>query len=244
MKAKDLTGQRFGRLVAIRLDAPVLVSGIRRRMWSCLCDCGKTVSVISLALMSGKSRSCGCLRIDVISKHGKSKSPEFRTWSHMIQRCTNPSNDRYKDYGGRGIKVCDRWMSFEAFSEDMGCRPSINHSIDRINNDGNYEPGNCRWATHSEQQNNKRPPNTENAVRGDRHWTRLDPERAKAVATKNIRRSHGSLENNSNSKMTHELAKLLRDVHESNPKMTLAELGAIAGVGRETARKVIRGIAW
>lgn len=244
MKARDLAGQRFGRLVAIRLGEHIYVSGHKRRMWECLCDCGNTVTVISLNLMSGASKSCGCLRIDRITNHGKTSSPEYKSWSSMIQRCTNPANARYEGYGARGIKICDQWMSFENFYADMGDRPSINHSLDRINNDGNYDPGNCRWATRSEQQRNKRPPRTDNAVRDVHHWTRKEPDRARENARRNIRSAHGRLENNSNAKMSAASAKFLRDAHASNPSLTLTEIGSLIGVGRETARKVIRGLAW
>jgi hypothetical protein len=85
------------------------------------------------------------------------QTPEYNTWANMLSRCRNPKNDRYRDYGERGITVCERWLRFENFLVDMGLRPSDRHSIDRINNDGNYEPLNCRWATSSEQNNNKRP---------------------------------------------------------------------------------------
>lgn len=244
MKARDLTGMRFGRLVVTELAPSMVVSGRSRRHWRCSCDCGEVVTVIALALISGGTKSCGCFRLDRITTHGMTGTPEYRSWRSMLQRCMNVSSNRYMNYGGRGISVCDRWMDFANFFSDMGSRPSLDYSLDRIDNDGNYEPGNCRWATRSEQQRNKRRPNTENAVRGDRHWTRTDPERARAIASKNIQAAHGRLENNPNSKLTHQLAQLLRDTHKSNPKMTLTELGAIAGVGRETARKVIRGISW
>jgi hypothetical protein len=95
------------------------------------------------------------LHLEKVTKHGGSKLPEYQIWSAMIQRCLNPNNKRYKDYGGRGIKVCDRWLEFENFYEDIGPRPTPEHVIDRINNDGPYEKSNCRWATPSESARNK-----------------------------------------------------------------------------------------
>lgn len=89
-------------------------------------------------------------------RHRQYKSPEYHAWFHMKARCLNPKNQRYAAYGERGISVCEQWMTFDNFLADMGCRPSPDHSLDRINNDGNYEPGNCRWATRSQQQRNKR----------------------------------------------------------------------------------------
>jgi hypothetical protein len=111
-------------------------------------------------LKRGWTQSCGCLQKDRAkdnAKHGKTGSPEYHAWSAMIQRCTNPKTKQYKDYGGRGIRVCQKWKcSFESFYADMGPRPSKAHSIDRKDNDGNYEPGNCRWATEREQKMNTR----------------------------------------------------------------------------------------
>lgn len=131
-------------------------------MWVCQCDCGNIAFAQTSDLRAGRHRSCGCLRVDVMTRHGGTnhgggRTPEYRSWMSMKARCLDSDHDSYKWYGGRGITICDRWLaSFEAFLADMGARPSLKHSIDRINNDGNYEPGNCRWATANEQAQNQR----------------------------------------------------------------------------------------
>lgn len=244
MKALDLTGQRFGRLTVTSFSEARMYGAHKRRFWNCLCDCGAIVEVLGLALPSGNTKSCGCFRDDKKATHRMSKSPEYRTWSGMWQRCSNPENVRYMDYGGRGITICDRWKSFDAFFADMGSRPSPDHSIDRIENDQGYEPGNCKWSTRSEQQNNKRAPRTENLVRGADHWTQKDRERARLIGARNLETSHGTLEQNPNAKMTLLKATQMREVFASEQNLTMTELGKRFGVGRETARKVIRRTLW
>ena len=167
---RDLTGERFGRLSVTRRDFSEKVT--RRTMWRCQCDCGNQSVVESSNLQLGRVRSCGCLLRELEArgggalKHGATRCrekgtrplPEYRTWIAIIARCENPKNKRWANYGSRGITVCARWRhSFPNFFKDMGRRPTAKHSIERKNNDGNYAPKNCIWATATQQANNRRP---------------------------------------------------------------------------------------
>lgn len=156
-RAKNLLGMRFGRLVVIRR------SGTRKAfaLWECQCDCGNLCDIRSDSLKT-TTRSCGCIAVETSTVHGDASggkvSTEYRSWASAINRCSNPENNAWADYGGRGITVCERWRSsFPAFLEDMGRKPTPRHSIDRVDSDKGYEPGNCRWATKKEQANNRRP---------------------------------------------------------------------------------------
>lgn len=156
-----------------------------------------------------------------VPMHGQSRTPEFRAWWDMRQRCLNPNVASYANYGGRGIRVCDRWNDFSAFRADMGCRPSPAHSLDRIDNDGNYEPGNCRWATRSEQQRNKRAYRSEALPRGDAHWTRRDPDRAASVARQNARPLRGS--KNGRARLTEsDVARIKRRIEAGETDASIA----------------------
>jgi len=149
---RNLLGQRFGKLTVIAYAGR---NQFDHHLWLCRCDCGNEKTSTTSSLCAGRTIACGCYSPH--RTHGMSKTPEYKIWTAMVQRCTTVKHQAYKDYGGRGIKVCERWRhSFENFLDDMGKRPSPLYSLDRIDNDGNYEPGNCRWATQTEQTNNQR----------------------------------------------------------------------------------------
>jgi hypothetical protein len=159
---KDLTGQRFSRLMVLRYHGR---NASQKSVWWCRCGCGTEKAVQSACLLNGKTRSCGCLERELLARrnheravHGMTETPEWKAWKGMLDRCYNRADKSYRHYGGRGIRVCSEWRaSFLAFYNHVGPRPSSGHSLDRYpDTNGSYEPGNVRWATPTEQNRNRR----------------------------------------------------------------------------------------
>lgn len=156
----DLTGKKFGRLTVVKKYGRKQPKGPIH--WHCICECGNEKIADGESMKRGNVESCGCKQHDRNKSgtngrsHGMSQSRQYRIWSHMLGRCNNPTDDGYGDYGGRGIKVCERWHIFENFLEDIKNEYDHSLTIDRIDNNGNYEPSNVRWATQKQQQRNKR----------------------------------------------------------------------------------------
>jgi len=159
MKRKELEGKQFGRLLVLRHHR----STRHGAMWSCLCACGAEKPIYASALTTGRTVSCGCYSAERTrgrrthgATSGGKRSPEYSSWTAMWDRCRNTKSKAYKNYGGRGITVCKRWLRFDQFIADVGKKPTLAHTLERKNNEGMYRPSNCRWATKQEQQNNTR----------------------------------------------------------------------------------------
>ena len=153
-KTLDLVGQRFGRLSVMNVEPR---TGSGRAYLRCQCDCGNQIVVRSDGLRRGDNVSCGCKKVNQLTTHGLTKTPEHKVWCSMIERCHSPTHADFICYGGRGIAVCNEWRaSFTTFLRDVGNRPTAQHSIDRIDNNDGYRPGNVRWATPAKQGRNSR----------------------------------------------------------------------------------------
>lgn len=181
----NLTGHHYGRLVVLEIGPKF--KG-RHKKWLCRCDCGNEKYIYGHNLRHGHTQSCGCIRVEARTKHGKSGTPEYRSYTNMLARCYSLKYRDHKYYAGRGITVCERWRdSIAAFITDMGPRPSPQHTLDRIDNDGNYTPDNCRWATPTEQSRNRQ--NTKlsaGLVRELRAWVASGGNLAKWARDKGI----------------------------------------------------------
>lgn len=155
MKLIDLTGRRFGKLMVLSRGADYVSpgNGARRAQWLCLCDCGRESLAEGQNLKRGNTTTCGCSHGE---KHGLGHLPEYSVWCDIHKRCGNPKHKSYHNYGGRGLKVADEWLTFSRFYADMGPRPSDAHTLERVDNEKGYGPGNCVWATRQVQGNNRR----------------------------------------------------------------------------------------
>ncbi len=153
---KDMLYQKHGRLFVVARHGK---DGRGEATWLCRCECGKEIIALGSNLRTGNTTSCGCFNKTKALIHGNAMghkpSPEFLAWQHMKQRCENKKNKRYTNYGGRGIRVCDRWSNFQSFLDDMGAMPFARAQIDRIDVNGDYEKNNCRWVTNAQNSKNK-----------------------------------------------------------------------------------------
>lgn len=175
----NLAGQKLGKLSVIRRAS--LPGKVK---WDCLCDCGNEKTIAAMNLRAG-TRSCGCLAVERSTSHGMARSAEYHCWIAMKNRCFTESSQSYEDYGARGITVCERWKSsFENFLNDMGRKPSSEHSIERDDNDGNYEPTNCHWVVPLEQCQNRR--SNKHLVIGGRKLTLAQAAREKNISYRTV----------------------------------------------------------
>lgn len=220
--AEDSIGERFGRLVA----QAIVSRGRNGRVdMQTLCDCGTPHVALLSNLRSGASASCGCAKFEATRTHGMTGTLEHHSWAGLIQRCTNPKATNFDRYGGRGITVCERWLaSFEAFLADMGPSPSPAHSVDRIDNDGHYEPSNCRWATRREQATNTRR----------NLWLEIDGVRTLAA---DVCRAHGITRQTFSARVRSGMDPVLAATKPVDPRL---QRGGMRDMSPERRREVAR----
>lgn len=246
-RIKDLSGMTFGRLSALEC------TGRNRHgaaMWRCVCSCGESVEVVSYSLVQGTTKSCGCMKHDTPAHnrtHNMTKTPLFRVWASMHNRCNNSNVTCYQSYGGRGIKVCERWQKFENFLADIGDRPTPKHQIDRIDNDGPYSPENCQWAIPAQQAKNKRN-NRFIEANGERlhlsEWARrlgCNPAAILARLATGMPESEAvtkPVPDRPNSRLTPAEAIEIRSTY---PKLSAQKLADLFGVSKKTVLNVIHG---
>lgn len=227
----DLIGKKFGKLTVIEFAG---INKDRRTLWKCECEDKNIVVVSANSLKMGNTKSCGCLRKGVNKKHGLSHLKCYNSWADMMYRCYNKNSSAYHNYGGRGITVCDRWRDKEMgvlnFFEDMG-EPQGDMTIDRINNDGNYEPSNCRWASPKEQSRNRRT-NINLTFNGETHCI-LDWSKILNISRTTItRRKAKNLSTEQILKKTKEKIKIT----VNNIQYTIKEISNIVGEKQDTIR--------
>lgn len=185
---KDLTGMAFGKLKVDGYSHSVKYTKHSKVFWDCTCECGNRTKVSTSHLTSGHTKSCGCSNVEAIRqvnyKHGMSKTRFYEIWLNMVRRCTDENNAAYTNYGGRGITICQEWLSFDAFYDDMFSSYTGETTLDRINNNKGYSPDNCKWSTRQEQNNNRRS-NRYIEMNGETHtlaeWCKIYNQNYKTV---------------------------------------------------------------
>lgn len=245
----NLAGKRFGRLVVIGISHNTHYG----HYWECICDCGKNKKVFGGHLRNGKTKSCGCLNQDTTrfrnTTHGMTKTRIFVVWQNMIKRCENPNNHAYNHYGGRGIKVCNRWHQFARFFEDMGLQPTDKHQIDRTNNDKGYCKENCKWVLPQDNSRNRRN-NVNLTIDGVTdcvvEWAKQFSISA-AVVYSRIKKGWGEIEALTTPPLSRKIkldAKQIEEIKILSKTMPQSKIAAKYNVCQQTISNVITSRTW